>query len=224
MRFLLLLLASLFLVGAAPAPAARDWRTNVVESAEGWTFGKPGAPLLAEYASFGCPHCRQFAEGAGPRIEQLVKAGRLRLAFRPFLIFSHDRSATVLARCVPSRRRLAFIKAAFVAQADTRARMAAADADERVRGDLFTAELAGPIAHSRLVADVSGLDALAEAHGLSPAARERCLADEAHQSWATAADLAARVAGVTGTPTYFLDGHQIAKPLTPEELVSKLPR
>ena len=80
MTRLLLLLASVALVGAAPAP--RDWRTNAVESPAGWTFGKPGAPLLVEYGSLGCPHCAHFAAETGSRIDGLVKAGKLEITTR----------------------------------------------------------------------------------------------------------------------------------------------
>lgn len=218
----LLALALLLLLGAA-APA-RDWRSSVAESASGWTFGRPGAPLLVEYASFGCPHCGQFAAEAGAAIGEKVRKGALRLAFRPFLIFPHDRAATALVRCVPAARRFAFIEAVMAAQADTRARLLAADARDADRQRRFEAELAGPAAEAAVLADLGGLTGLASAYGL-PAERARtCLSDAAVQAWVTEADLAGRVAGITNTPTFLLNGTRLPRDLTPETLVALLPR
>ena len=208
--------------GAASAPAP-DHRATVVESAEGWTFGKAGAPLLAEYASFGCPHCGQFAAATADRIDTLVKAGKLRFAYRPFLIFPQDRAASVLARCVAPKRRLGFINAMLRGQAQTKARLAAADANEVTRGKLYAAELDGPVAEARALADASGLGELAAAHGLPAAEQDGCLAAAANYRWVTDADMTARLNGITGTPTYVWKGSKVPSG-TPEALLSLLPR
>src|SRR5687768_11222735 len=84
MKALLASVALLFAapaLSAAPRPAAKAAPVTVIETGEGWTFGKTGAPLLAEYASYGCPHCGQFAGAIFPRVEGLVKAGKLRFAW-----------------------------------------------------------------------------------------------------------------------------------------------
>lgn len=216
-------LAAVLLMPAPALAAAPDHRATMVETGEGWTFGKAGAPLLAEYASFGCPTCGRYATATGERIEQLVKAGKLRFSFRPFMIFEQDRAATMLARCVAPQRRLGFITAVLLAQADTRARLAAADAEDAVRGRLFNAELEGQAAHARLLAEVSGLGTLAASHGLDAAAQQRCLSAEANLAWANAADQAARLKGVTGTPTFFWKGAKLPAG-TPASLLDLLPR
>jgi protein-disulfide isomerase len=218
------LLFGLALLFAAPASAAEpDHRATVTEGAEGWTFGRAGAPLLAEYASFGCPHCGEFATATFDRVDRLVKAGKLRFAFRPFLIFPHDRAASVLARCVATPRRLGFIKAVLTGQADTRARLAAADSDEAVRGQLFSAELEGPIAEARLLAKVAGLDRIAAAHGLAPAAQQRCLSAEPNMAWVTNADVTARLNGIKATPTFVWKGAKLPAG-TPDALLALLPQ
>lgn len=220
-RSLFALLCLLVLGAAAPA---RDWRKTVVESESGWTFGRPGAPLLAEYASFGCPHCGHFAADVGPAIDQAVKAGKIRLSFRPYLIFPHDRAASVLARCAAPARRLAFIKTLFAEQADTKSRLKAADADDAARGRLYEAELAGPERHASAIADVAGLINVAERHGLTRQQAESCLADAKQHEWVGNAHLAAQLAGITGTPTYVWKGARLPRTLTPEELTAQLPR
>lgn len=222
MRSALSLFAAVALVAAAAPPS--DWRRTASETVQGWTFGKPAAPLLVEYASFGCPHCGHFAADAGPAIAARVKAGKLRLAFRPFLIFPQDRAAAVLSRCVAPTRRKGFIEALFARQDAIRTALAAADADPVQRGKLFEAELKGPVPHSAAVADSAGLTTLAAAHGLTAAAATRCLASQANHAWVTAADLEARASGVTGTPTYVWRGQRLDGTLTPAQLVERLPR
>ena len=221
-RMLVALLLAPALIGAAGP--ARDWRSTVVESSAGWTFGKSGAPLLAEYGSFGCPHCGHFLAEAGPAINSGVKGGKLRFSFRPFLIFPHDRAATVLTRCVPSSRRLGFIEAVYAAQAETKSKLAAADADEQQRSRLYQADLAGPIPHAKALARAGGLVELAGKHGLSAAAAEQCLGNQANYDWVAGADLAARTSGVRGTPTFEWRGARMGSDLTPEQLVAALPR
>lgn len=220
-RSLLALLALILLGGATPA---RDWSASVTEDAAGWTFGRAGAPLLAEYASLGCPTCARFSAALGPRLTQAVRSGKLRYSFRPFLIFPQDRAAFVLARCIPTKRRLAFLKAVLAAQPDTRAKLAAADADDSARQRLFEAELAGPEVQAAALAEAGGLTALAAAHGLAAPAARTCLADPSHHAWLAEADMRSRLAKVTGTPTYEWAGARLPHSLTPEQLVERLPR
>lgn len=224
MKALLAGFALLFAASVAvAAPAAVDHRSTVIETAEGWTFGKASAPLLAEYASYGCPHCGQFAEATSGRIDTLVKAGKLRFAWRPFLIFPQDRAAAVLTRCVAPNRRLGFIEAVMAAQPAIRAALTAADADEPARGRLFDAELAGPVPHASEIARQSGLLPIAQKFGLGPAQASACLADAGHHAFATNADTASRLNGITGTPTYIWKGGKLSD-VTPDELLALLPR
>lgn len=224
------LLAGFSLLIAAPAAAAApkaapatDQRAVVVESAEGWTFGKAGAPLLAEYASYGCPHCGQFAAATTSRVDRLVKAGNLRFAWRPFLIFPQDRAAAVLTRCIAPARRLAFIEAVMAEQGAIKAALKAADENEATRSRLYEAELAGPVSYAGEIAKASGLLALAQKHGLNTMQAGTCLASPAHHAWVTNADMTARLNGVTGTPTFFWKGARIPTG-TPDELLALLPQ
>jgi protein-disulfide isomerase len=223
-------LAGFALLIAAPAVAAppKPKATTAgpllaTESAEGWTFGKAGAPLLAEYASFGCPHCGQFAAAMTGRVDRLVKAGTLRFSWRPFLIFPQDRAAAVLTRCVAPTRRLAFIEAVMANQTAIREALRAADADEGVRSRLYEAELAGPVTYAGEIAKAAGLLALAQQHGLSARQAEGCLASPANHAWVTNADQTARLKGVTGTPTFTWKGERIPTG-TPDELLALLPQ
>ena len=213
-------------VAAAPsaaASAATDHRKAVVESTGGWTFGKGGAPLLAEYASYGCPHCREFFVAMTPRVDGLVKAGKLRFAWRPFLIFPHDRASAVLTRCVAPARRLAFIEALMAQQAEIKAALKAADDDETSRAALYEAELAGPVSYAGAVAKAAGLLPIAQKHGLSTMQASACLSSASNHAWVTNADMTARLNGVTGTPTFTWKGARIPTG-TPDSLLALLPQ
>ncbi|NJC05299.1 protein-disulfide isomerase [Sphingomonas kaistensis] len=211
-------------VAAAPAkPAAKMSPVTVIETGEGWTFGKAGAPLLAEYASYGCPHCGQFAGAIFPRVDGLVKAGKLRFAWRPFLIFPQDRATAVLTRCVAPARRLAFIEAVMAQQTEIKAALKAADDDETSRAALYEAELAGPISHAGALAKAAGLLPLAQKHGLTTMQASACLSNAAHHQWVTNADMTARLNGVTGTPTFMWKGAKIPTG-TPDDLLAMLPQ
>jgi protein-disulfide isomerase len=219
-------LAGLALALATPAfaaPSVPDYRTTALESADGWTFGKAGAPLLTEYASFGCPHCGQFAAATNGRIGSLVKTGKLRFAWRPFLIFPQDRAAAVLTRCVAPRRRLAFIETLMAQQEAIKAALKTADGDEKSRAALYEAELAGPVTHAGVIAKVAGLMPLAQKFGLSTMQAGACLSNATNHAWVTNADQTARLNGVTGTPTFMWKGARIPTG-TPEQLLALLPQ
>ena len=205
------------------APATADHRVTAVESAEGWTFGKAGAPLLTEYASYGCPHCGQYAAATTTRLNGLVKAGKLRFSWRPFLIFPQDRAAAVLTRCVAPKRRLAFIEALMAQQEAIGSALKAADADETRRAALYEAELAGPVAYAREIAKVTGMLPLAEGFGLNAVGAAKCLASAANHAWVTNADMTARLNGVTGTPSFFWKGGKLPAG-TPDDLLALLPQ
>lgn len=215
-------------VAAAPkpkakVPAAVDYRATVVETAEGWTFGKAGAPLLVEYGSYGCPHCGQYAADAGSRIDSLVRAGKLRFSWRPFLIFPHDRAAGVLSRCVAPGRRLAFIEALMAEQTAIKGALKTADADDASRAKLYEAELAGPVSYAGEVAKMGGLLPLAQKYGLNTMQAGTCLASATHHEWVTNSDATARLNGVTGTPTFFWKGSKLPAG-TPADLLALLPK
>jgi hypothetical protein len=119
---------------------------------------------------------------------------------------------------------LNFIKAVLGAQPATRAKLTEIDGDDAVRQRLFEAELAGPEAHAAVLGPYAGLTDLAAAHGVRPAAAGTCLAGKAHHRWVSEADGAARLAGITGTPTYIWAGQRLGRELTPDALVARLAR
>jgi protein-disulfide isomerase len=195
-------------LGAAAPPRAIDWTRQLVDTGVGFRMGNPkAATRLVEYGSYNCPHCAAFAAAAEGDIRRLVKSGRLSFEFRPKLIFAHDPSATAIGRCVGRAHAFAFIADYMRAAPTVAARLEAAfDADpasfERAR-----AAGIGPLALR--FARAGAMAPIAARHGLAPAALEKCLTNPALLKRIEANERAATAAGVTGTPTFFVNGRLV---------------
>ena len=169
----------------------------------GFRVGQPSAKQsLVEYGSLHCPHCGHFAAEAMPEVEKRVRAGTLKFEFRPFLIFPQDIPATLIAKCVPASRRFAFIEDYYRNSAAVTERVRAA-ADQ-----LNAARAQGVPALNRKVVAAGQMKPIAARHGLTPAAVDQCVSDSKNMAWLEAAQEAARAAGVTGTPTFELNGER----------------
>jgi len=171
----------------------------------GWVIGSPKAPKsLVEYGSLNCPHCAAFSREAAPTLMAAVKAGRLRFEYRPYLIFPHDIAATLVARCVPVARRIAFVEQYYANTAAFTDKLRAAD-----QPTLDAAKANGEGAYNRAVVAATGMKPLAARFGLTGAAVDRCVADPKGIAWLDAAYQKAQAAGISGTPTFFLNGKRI---------------
>jgi protein-disulfide isomerase len=216
---LVLLLGTAVAVTAAAPP---DWSRTVVNTAIGWRAGQAAAPLkLVEYASLNCPHCAHFSQAADEQIMAQVKTGRVQFEYRPYLIFPHDVAATLVARCIPTSHRFAFIRDYYRNSEGMTERLRTAMADGTRRAALDTAKQQGVGAFNRQVVAVTGMGTLAARHGLTPAAANRCVADPAGLSWLQKTQAAAKAAGVSGTPTYRLNGQPLSV-RNPEQLLAAL--
>ena len=190
---------------AAPQSPPRNWTQTAVNTPVGWRVGNPGARIkLVEYGSLNCPHCAHDAEFAFPQIMAAVKSGAVSFEFRPFLIFPHDVSASLIARCVPVARRFGFVESYYGATGGITDKLRAAD-----KAELEAARAQGPAALNRKMVSLGGMQQLSGRYGLTPAATSRCVSDKAGLDWLQAAYGKAREAGVTGTPTYFINGKRV---------------
>ena len=201
---LLVLLAALLLAAAAPRPA-RDWTTVARPTPAGYLIGNPNARVkLVEYASYTCPHCAAFANESAPEFkERMIRAGTTSLEFRHFFFNPLDLGVAVLARCTGPRRFAATTAFVFRTQDDWLAR-----GQQFAQSNAARLELYPPLGRMRALVDGSGLTAAIVAQGLTPAAVDACFADEAEVNRLTAM-MNKLPAGVTGTPTFFLDGRPI---------------
>jgi protein-disulfide isomerase len=92
--------------GSGDVSAASDEASAVVTSADsafqGYTLGSATAPVeVVEFADFQCPHCGEFANVQFPTIrEQLINTGQLRWRFRDFpLNFPWSRISALAGQC-----------------------------------------------------------------------------------------------------------------------------
>lgn len=186
-------------VKAAPV----DWSRTLVATPEGGIrMGKPNARIkLVEYGSLVCPHCRHFAQtGVAPLIRQYVHPGQVSYEFRPLILSGLDIAATLLARCGGARPFFPIAHDLYATQDKWTRRISEAE-NQRI------AELP----ESRMYAEfarATGIVPLATAHGISPARADQCLRDE--KAALRLAEIAqqANGLGVTGTPTFFVNGER----------------
>lgn len=201
MRILLALLALLTVSAARP----RDWtQTVTVSPSAAFVMGNPQARVkLVEYASYTCPHCAHFsAESAAP-LRAMIRSGSTSWELRHLVRDRLDLAAAVLARCMGAKGFFGATEAIFAAQDDWYAR---GGQYEQLNGSQL--RLYSQADQLKALADGSGLSALVQARGLTPAATAACFADEGAVGRITAMT-AAMPTSVTGTPTFFINGRVV---------------
>ena len=159
------------------------------------SWGSAGAPVTVDlYEDFHCPHCGEFEEEYGQLLTDAQSAGTIRLRIFP----------------------MSFIDAGSAAAAN-----GFACAAESGFGAAF---YTGLFANQNLDWSDSQLNQLAErASGSVPAEFSTCVSDRRHATWADSIDTAAAAAGVTATPTMFIDGQAAdITALTPDSLTTKI--
>lgn len=200
---------------SAPAPAKSaaktDWTKVVADTPHGWRMGNPKAKTqLVEYGSFNCPHCAAFAKAAMPVIRSKVASGQMSFEFRPKLLFPHDPSATVLARCVGKARVFGFTEDYMANQKPVMDRLRAA---YKADPDAFAkAGEQSEAAMARMLARVGQMGPIASRAGVPAAKADQCLGDAKLLARVQADETAAVAAGVTRTPTFFVNGVETALP------------
>jgi hypothetical protein len=88
------------------------------------TMAQPGVngPVLDVYEDFQCPPCRAFEKANGGVIQQLAAAGKLKVVYYPFTIFSgqpqlaNSTRAWAAAKCAPAADWVAYHNYLFAAQ------------------------------------------------------------------------------------------------------------
>jgi protein-disulfide isomerase len=183
----------IFLLGSAAAallaacPAALAQGVNVEElNAPGQlgekVLGSPDAPVtVIEYASFSCPHCANFANNIFADFKlQYVDSGKVRFVFREFLRNGLDVAISAVARCAPADEYFDVVDAYFATQ------------DEWMRAD----DLRQAIFEQ------------AQPFGFTEASFDACLGNKTLLEALDAGMQRANSFGVTGTPTFFINGQK----------------
>jgi protein-disulfide isomerase len=197
---------------AAPArraagPAARDWSRIVVATPEGgFRMGNPAARVkLVEYGSLTCPHCAAFSQTGTPAlVASYVRSGKVSYEFRNFVLNGIDVSASLLARCAPPARFFQLVETLYATQPDWVGRIA--DLPEGQKDALRALPEGQRLSR---MADIGGLTEVAARYGVPAARGRQCLADKAGFDRLGRMYEAAQAKGVSGTPTFFVNGVRV---------------
>jgi protein-disulfide isomerase len=210
MRTALLLAALAALALPAPAlaqPAGqarqRDWTQVVSPTPEGgYRMGNPQAAVrVVEFLSLTCPHCAEFARVGTPRLMAQVRSGRVSIEYRNFVLNGLDLAAAFLSRCASPRNYFALTHDILASQQQWVGRMQGlSEAQQR--------EIQGqpPLETMRRVVAAAGLDSIAARHGVTPAQQRACMSSQAGLDRVVQMQQAGARFGVSGTPTFAING------------------
>ncbi|MGQ0659880.1 thioredoxin domain-containing protein [Sphingosinicella sp.] len=210
MRALAALLASRVLAVPAAAsalgtarPAQRDWTQVVSQTPEGgFRMGNPQAAIrIVEFLSLTCPHCAEFSQAGTPQLMNHVRSGRVSLEYRNFVLNGLDLAASFLSRCASPQSYFPLTHAILASQGQWVGRMQALTPAQQQAMDGQP-----PLETMRRVVAAAGLDAIAARHGITPAQQRACLSNQAGLDRVLQMQQAGTNYGVTGTPTFAING------------------
>jgi protein-disulfide isomerase len=190
--------------GSAAAPAKSNWLLTVNVTGNGaHVLGNPAAPnKVVEYLSYTCGHCADFELKEAPAFKtQYVATGKANLEIRNLLLNPIDLTAAMLARCGGKGRFFGNQKHLFATQSvwlgKTKSISAATQA--KLKAEDYAGFMTG-------VYTEIGLDAVMQKRGITPAQGRACIADKAALKAVIDMTDAGGAAGVTGTPSFMING------------------
>lgn len=146
---------------------------------------------IIEYMSLTCPHCRAFHQKTFPTLKRdYIDTGKVRYIVREFPIGRSSGNAAIVTRCGEKDRTFKLIDLFLNNQPKW--------VSQEVRPDA--------------IYDV------AKGSGLSRAEFDQCMKDQTLIDGLNWVKNRGRQLGVTGTPTFFINGKKIRKPLSIAEL------
>lgn len=153
------------------------------------SFGSPDAPVtVIEYASLTCHRCRDFHIGTWPQVKaKYVDTGKVQFVLREFPLNALDAGGFMLARCAGQQKWHGVVDMLYRAQ---------------------WAHAPDPL---------EGLRKLMLQVGMGSEQVDACLKDQAMLDGVNAVSRRGAVAGVSGTPTFFINGRKASGALTIEE-------
>ncbi len=189
---------------AVPPPAGKAWTDVVSQTKEGgYLMGNPAAALkLAEYGSFTCPHCADFAKQSNDEIEKMVDTGKLSFEFRPYVRDPLDMTVALLAGCNGAEPYFPLSHQLFDHQPAMFEKIQGA-------GDKSYADAVNQPPEQRFVtlAGMLGLIDFVKERGVSEEKAKQCLADQKQiEALAAHVQEANDSYNIAGTPTLLLNG------------------
>ncbi|EJF81985.1 DsbA family protein [Bartonella doshiae] len=142
--------------------------------------GEENAPVtIVEYASLTCTHCANFYNDVLPQIrKKYIKTGKVRFIFREYAFDARATAGFMLARCAPEDRYFPLIEILFQKQNEW----------------VFVKDAVTPLKKISLMA------------GFTDESFKACLKNQSILEEVNASFERGRELGVTGTPTFFING------------------
>lgn len=194
----------------APRPAGGlNWAVTGSVTPEGHhVLGNPAAKLrLIEFVSYTCPHCSHFeTESEGQLKIGMIAPGKGAVEVRNFVRDPVDMTVALITNCVPANRFFQLHTAFMRLQPQWIGPLANSTEAQRQRWTTGTFA-----SRTRAIAsDFKFYDFMA-ARGMDRQAMDRCLSNEAlANKLAQRTNDAAEKLGVTGTPSFMIDGILLA--------------
>lgn len=171
-------------VAEAPRPELEWMELKEV----GHTIGDEAAPVtVVEFSDYGCAYCQRFTQETFPRLySEFIEAGRVRWVHMPFVLgkFANSEEAALAASCAAEQSPPVFWA--------THMALFSAQPQWRAGGDPWTM-------FRRYVEDAGG----------DGAAFDACYQDEDPRAALDRAEQIAAAAGVSATPTFFVNGRRV---------------
>lgn len=190
-------------LGAAPAPRG-GWNATIVRTASGsHLLGNPNAQVkLVEYLSYTCSHCAEFeVEGAAPLRLGYVAPGKVSWEVRNYIRDPIDGTVALIVHCGPPSA--FFLNSGVFLRTQGRWLGIAQRASQAQQQRWFNGDMPS---RRRAIANDLGFYTIAATRGLQRAQVDRCLADEALAGRIAAQTVEGDKSGVTGTPSFKLNG------------------
>ncbi len=194
-------------VAAVAPPAGKTW-TEVIEATPegGYRVGNPNAPVkLMEYGALSCSHCAEFSEAATKELlGDFVTSGKVSYELRFFMLNALDVPATLLATCGSPEAVLTLAEQFWAFQPTMFETLQSNEAQFQQASAL------PPAQRFTAIAKAGGMDAFFASRGISQTQGQACTADvNKATALANATNKAATEMGITGTPTFFINGAKI---------------
>lgn len=203
------------------ARANVDWARQIVATPEGgFRMGNPNAPVkLVEFGSMTCHVCRDFSTQSTPALQdKYVRSGKVSYELRNYIRDPYDVVAALLARCGGPRPYFKLTEQLFTEQ---NAFVAKAQAITPAQAQAISA-LPRPQQFVRLAA-IMGLDRFVAMRGIPAAKANACLTNQAELNRLLAmTQTADKDFGVTGTPTFVINGKVVDRTVSWADLEPRL--
>lgn len=203
------------------APAGGDWTETVVATPDGgFLMGNPNAPVkLVEYGAFSCSHCAEFSAVGVPKLKSdYVAKGLVSWEFRPFLLSAIDVPIALLAQCQGPAPYFKLADQIFADQPNWMAKLQQTSA-----ADQQALQAMAPAQAGAEIARLAGLDQFMRVRGLPAAKAQACMMDTAAaEKLNQMRNVATEQHGLTGTPTFLINGTTVPETYDWKTLEPKL--